>query len=52
MIDGLKENIFIVTDQMLSDLLSLSSSRESHFYYIQNVKIDQSKHGKRDEQLW
>ena len=51
MIDGLKENIFIVTDQMLIDLLLLSLSRGSHFYYIQNVKIDQSNHGKRDEQL-
>ena len=49
--DGLKENTFIVTNQMLGDLLSLSSSRESHFYYIQNVEIDQSNHGKRDELL-
>ena len=51
MIDGLKENIFIVTNQMLGDLLSLSSSRELHCYYIQNVEINQSKHRKRDEQL-
>ena len=42
MIDCLKENIFEVTDQMLSDLLSLSSSRESNLYYIQNVKIIQA----------
>ena len=35
MIDGLKENLFEVTDQMLSDLLSLLSSRESNLLYIQ-----------------
>ena len=33
MIDGLKENLFEVTDQTLSDLLSLLSSRESNLLY-------------------
>ena len=35
MIDGLKANLFEVTDQMLGDLLSLLSSRESNLLYIQ-----------------
>ena len=35
MIDCLKGNIFKVTDQMLGDLLSLLSSRESNLLYIQ-----------------
>ena len=41
MIGGLKGNLFEVTDQMLGDLLSLLSSRESNLLYIQQSHTHQ-----------